>query len=468
MPINADVCVIGSGPGGYICAIRAARLGLKVVIVEADTLGGVCTNTGCIPTKALLRSAEVFQLARDAASYGVDVSNVEADFPAMMKRKNSISSSLSRGIGALLADAGVTTINGWGTLTGTNSVQVEGAEVTETVVAANIVIATGSSAAVPPVPGLDGVGVITSDGALELQAVPESMVIVGAGAVGVEWASLFSTLGTSVAMVELLDQLVPVEDEEISDVLRRSFVGAGIDLHLGAAVQKVSQQAGTVQVDIKSDDGSSYSLQCETVLNATGRIPNTRDLGLEAIGVAMERAAIQVDDQMRASIPNIYAIGDVTGNAMLAHVASHQAVVAAENIAGGDVRMDYNTVPAATFCHPEIASVGLTEAQAAAKYGGAVVGRFSYMASGRARSYGDTEGLLKLVAEPKYHGLVGMHIIGTSASEMIAEGVLAIKLEATLDDLRDVIHAHPTFPELSGEAAWEAIGQPLNTLARKS
>jgi dihydrolipoamide dehydrogenase len=468
VPIQADLCVIGSGPGGYICAIRAARLGLSAVVVEADRLGGVCTNTGCIPTKAMLRSAEVFHLAGDAASYGVRVTDVEADFPAMMKRKDRVTASLSRGIGALLKDAGVQVVSGWGRLAGPNTVQVETVEGTETITAGSIVLATGSSAAVPPVPGLDGDGVITSDGALALEEVPGSMVIVGAGAVGVEWASLFATLGATVTVVEMLDRMVPVEDAEISALLRKSFLGRGVGLHLGAAVQNVSGPAGSMRVEIKKADGATETLESEIVLNATGRTPNSGELGLETIGVSTQRGAIQVDDRLRTNIPNIYAIGDVTGNAMLAHVASHQGVVVAENIAGGDSRMDYRTIPAATFCHPEIASVGLTEEQAVAEHGGAVMGRFSYMASGRARTYGDTEGLLKLVAEPKYQALVGMHIIGTSASEMIAEGVLAIKLEATLDDLRDVVHAHPTFPELTGEAAWEAVGQPLNTFARKT
>ena len=468
MPIQADVCVIGSGPGGYTCAIRASRLGLTAVVVEAARLGGVCTNTGCIPTKALLRSAEVFHLAGDAASYGVRVSDVEADLPAMMKRQDRISASLARGISALLEDVGVQVVNGWGRLAGPNTVQVESAGATESITAPSIVIATGSLAAVPPVSGLDGDGVITSDGALALERVPESMVIVGAGAVGVEWASLFDTLGTTVTVVEMLDRMVPVEDTEISGLLRKSFLGRGVGLHLGAAVQDVSGRAGSMRVEIQKADGATEVLDCEIVLNATGRTPNCQELGLETMGVVTELGAIQVDDRMRTNTPNIYAIGDVTGKAMLAHVASHQGVVVAENIAGGDSRMDYRAIPAATFCHPEIASVGLTEEQALADYGGAVVGRFSYMASGRARTYGDTQGMLKLVAEPAYQALVGMHIIGASASEMIAEGVLAIKLEATLDDLRDVVHAHPTFPELAGEAAWEAIGQPLNTLARKA
>ncbi len=467
MAIQTDVCVIGSGPGGYISAIRAARLGLSVVVVEADRLGGVCTNTGCIPTKALLRSAEVFRLAGDAASYGVQASDVGIDFPAMMKRKDRVTGGLSRGIGALLKDAGIQVVNGWGHLVGAGTVEALGEDSTETISAGSIVIATGSSAAIPPVPGMDAPGVITSDGALQLDEVPPSLVVVGAGAVGVEWASLFSTLGSEVTVVEMLDRLVPNEDAEISELLRKSFIGGGIGVKIGTAVQQIAGAPGAMRVDISADGGAVETLECATVLNATGRRPNTRELGLETAGVATERDAIPVDDAMRTNVPNIYAIGDVTGRAMLAHVASHQGVVAAENIAGGSEAMDYRAVPAATFCHPEIAGVGLTEEQATAEHGGALVGRFSYMASGRARSYGDTEGLLKVIAEPRYQAVVGMHIIGAAASEMIAEGALAIHLEATLDDLRHVVHAHPTFPELTGEAAWEAIGQPLNTLARK-
>ena len=466
MAIQTDVCVIGSGPGGYISAIRAARLGLGVVVVEADRLGGVCTNTGCIPTKALLRSAEVFRLAGDAASYGVQASDVGIDFPAMMKRKDRITGGLSRGIGALLRDAGVQVVNGWGRLVGPGTVEVLGEDSTEMITALSIIIATGSSAAIPLIPGMDASGVITSDGALQLEVVPASLAVVGAGAVGVEWASLFSTLGSEVTVVEMLDRLVPNEDAEISELLRKSFVGSGIGVRVGTAVQQITGSPGAMRVDV-SADGVVETLECATVLNATGRRPNTRELGLEAAGVTTERGAIPVDEGMRTNVANIYAIGDVTGRAMLAHVASHQGVVAAENIAGGSQEMDYRAIPAATFSHPEIASVGLTEEQAAAEHGGAIVGRFSYMASGRARSYGDTEGLLKVIAEPRYQAVVGMHIIGVAASEMIAEGALAIHLEATLDDLRHVVHAHPTFPELTGEAAWEAIGQPLNTLVRK-
>ena len=466
MAIQTDVCVIGSGPGGYISAIRAARLGLSVVVVEADRLGGVCTNTGCIPTKALLRSAEVFRLAGDAASYGVQASDVGIDFPAMMKRKDRVTGGLSRGIGALLKDAGIQVVSGWARLAGSGTVEALGEESTETISAGSIIIATGSSAAIPPVPGMDAPGVITSDGALQLDKVPASLVVVGAGAVGVEWASLFSTLGSEVTVVEMLDRLVPNEDAEISGLLRKSFIGSGIGVKVGTAVQQVTGSPGAMRVEVNAD-GAVETLDRATVLNATGRRPNTRDLGLEAAGVTTERGAIPVDDAMRTNVPDIYAIGDVTGRAMLAHVASHQGVVAAENIAGGSEQMDYNAIPAATFSHPEIASVGLTEEQATAVHGGALVGRFSYMASGRARSYGDTEGLLKVIVEPRYQAVVGMHIIGAAASEMIAEGALAIHLEATLDDLRHVVHAHPTFPELSGEAAWEAIGQPLNTLARK-
>lgn len=465
MPIDADVCVIGSGPGGYVCAIRAARLGLRAVVVEEGKLGGVCTNTGCIPTKALLRSAEVFRLARDSATFGVNAADVSVDLPAMLKRKDRVTASLSRGIGALLKAVGVTVLEGRGRLAGPAAVEVSlSSGRTELVKAKNVVIATGSSPAIPPVPGFNLPGVITSDGALELESVPESLVVVGGGAVGVEWASFFATLGCQVTIVEMLERLVPLEDEEISAVLRTEFIRQGMKVKTSARVQAITGKPGALQVSLAGPAEAGETVACAAVLNATGRRPNVRDLGLETAGVKLGPRGIEVDAHLRTNVGGVYAIGDVTGIKLLAHLASHQGVVAAENIAGRDMEIDYESVPAATFCSPEIASVGLTEAQARERFGDAVVGRFPYMASGRARAYGETEGLLKVVAAPQYGEVVGMHVIGAGASDVIAEGVLAIKLEATLDDLREVIHAHPTFAELAGEAAWEAIGEPINTL----
>jgi dihydrolipoamide dehydrogenase len=465
MPITADVCVIGSGPGGYVCAIRASRLGLKTVIVEQGDIGGVCTNTGCIPTKALLRSAEVYQLASSAETYGVRANGVTADLPAMAERKDKVVSTLSRGVGALLASAGVDVIPGRARLAGGGVVEVDLTKGgSDLVTARNIVISTGSSPAVPPVPGFDLAGVMTSEDALKLKQVPGSMTIVGGGAVGVEWASFFSTLGSQVTLVEMLDRVVPVEDEEISAALEREFTRHGIAVRVSTAVKAISGSPGEFSVTVSSPDGGDDEIKTETILNATGRSANTRDIGLETVGVKFGRTGIDVDLHLRTSVAGIYAIGDVTGIKLLAHLASHQGIVAAENMAGNETEIDYSAVPGATFCMPEIASVGLSEAAACEKFGDALVGKFPYMASGRARAYGEPEGFLKVVAGPQYGEVVGMHIIGAGASDVIAEGVLAIKLEATLDDLRDVIHAHPTFSELVGEAAWEAIGEPINTL----
>ena len=465
MPLDTDVCIIGSGPGGYVCAIRASQLGLRVALVEEGPLGGVCTNTGCIPTKALLRSAEVYRLARNAKSFGVDVGEVKADFQGMMKRKDRISASLSRGVGALLKAAGVQVVEGRARLAGAGAVEVAkkggGADL---ITCRNVVIATGSSAAVPPVPGFDLEGVITSDGALELGEPPKSLVVVGGGAVGVEWISLFAALGSQVSVVEMLERIVPFEDEEISSILRAEFLKQGVGVKTSTRVTGIAGKPGAMKVSVEGADGRGQSLDCALVLNATGRRPNVRELGLETVGLKPAKQGIAVDARMRTDVGGVYAVGDVTGIKLLAHVASHQGVVAAENIAGHDSEMNYGSVPAATFCTPEIASVGMTEAQARERYGEPVVGRFPYMASGRARAYGETEGLVKVVAGPKHREVLGVHAIGAGASDIIGEGVLAIRLEATLDDLREAIHPHPTFTELIGEAAWEAEGAPLNTL----
>lgn len=464
MPLTADVCVIGSGPGGYVCAIRASRLGLKTVVVEQGDLGGVCTNTGCIPTKALLRSAEVYHLASSAKTYGVRVDGVTADLPAIARRKDRVVSTLSRGIGALLASAGVEVVAGRGRLVSPGVVEVDlNAGGPELVTARNVVISTGSSPAVPPVPGFDLPGVMTSDDALDLQEAPGSMVIVGGGAVGVEWASFFSALGCKVTLVEMLERLVPVEDEEISAALKREFTRQRISVKTSTAVKAIGGSPGEFSVTVTGPDGEE-EIEAEAVLNATGRSANIRDIGLETAGVRFGRAGIEVDERMRTNVAGVYAIGDVTGKKLLAHLASHQGIVAAENMAGNEMEIDYDAVPGATFCVPEVASVGLTEAAAREQFGDALIGKFPYMASGRARAFGEPEGFLKVVADPQYGAVLGMHIIGAGASDVIAEGVLAIKLEATLDDLRDVIHAHPTFSELVGEAAWEAIGEPINTL----
>ncbi len=466
MPISADVCVLGGGPGGYVAALRAAQLGARVVLVEAEELGGVCLNRGCIPSKALLRSAEVYQLVRQASSYGVRASDVSADYPAMVKRKDRIVRQLGRGVGALLAAAGVEVVRGWGQLAAPGVVEIDRGGSGDLITAPKVLVATGSSAAVPPIPGSDLPGVIDSDGAFELEQPPGHIVIAGAGAVGVEWATLFALLGSEVSLVEMLEAVVPLEDIDVSRVMRRILIQQGVKVHTGTRIVGIKQASGGLRVELAADDSASQ-FSATHVLLATGRRPNVEGVGLKSAGVRYGRQGIAVDEHMRTNVPEVYAIGDVTGQKLLAHTASHQGVVAAENALGHEVSYDGSAVPACTFTHPEIASVGLTEAQARARHGEVLVGQFPFDALGRARAYGASDGFVKIVAGARHGDVIGMHVIGPAASEIISEGVLAIRLQATLDDLRETIHAHPTFPEATAEAAWMAIGQPLHLPQRR-
>ncbi len=461
MPIHADICVLGGGPGGYVAALRAAALGARVALVEASALGGVCLNHGCIPTKALLRSAEVYQLAANAASFGVRVQGAAADYPAMAARKDRIVRQLTRGIAGLLGAADVTVLAGRGRLAGPGAVETALADRTELVLAANVIVATGSSSAAPPIPGVDLPGVIDSNGALELTAVPDHCVVAGAGAVGVEWATLFALLGGQVTLVEMLPRVVPNEDQDVSAAMRKILVQQGVRVRTGTRITTIDQRGGGLQVGLASDDDTE-TLQASHVLLATGRRPNVHDAGLESAGVRVEDGRLPVDQHMQTNVPSIYAVGDVTGGRLLAHTASHQGVVAAEHALGHDAAYDDSAVPACTFTHPEIASVGLTEAQARDERGGVQVGVFPFQALGRARAYGETDGFVKIVAGQPHGEILGMHVIGPGASDIISEGVLAIRLEATLDDLRETIHAHPTFAEATAESAWQAVNAPIH------
>lgn len=461
MPVQADICIIGGGPGGYVAALRGSQLGAKVALVEAAELGGVCLNRGCIPSKALLRCAEVYQLALHASSYGVTARQVSHDYAAMAKRKDRIVDQLVRGVRGLLKAAGVEVINGHGQLAGQGAVEVALDDGSDLVVAKRIIIATGSSAATPPVPGVDLTGVIDSDGALELTSLPTHIVVAGAGAVGVEWATLFALLDCEVTLVEMLPRVVPNEDADVSATLRKILVQQGVAVHTDTRIVGIAKRRDALRVELATAAGSS-TLDASHVLVATGRRPNVERLGLSSAGVRYEPQGIEVDAQMRTSAPGVYAIGDVTGQKLLAHVASHQGIVAVENALGRAAAYNGNAVPACTFTHPEIASVGLTEAQARDRHGEVLVGRFPFQALGRARAHGETDGFVKVVAGAQYGEVLGMHVLGPGASDIISEGVLALQLEITLDDLRETIHAHPTFPEATAEAAWLAIGQPLH------
>jgi dihydrolipoamide dehydrogenase len=485
-----DLVVIGGGPGGYPAAIRAAQLGLKTALVEKERPGGVCLNWGCIPTKAMLRSAEVLEIMQHSAEYGVLADNIRLDYSAVVKRKERVVKTLTDGVATLLKANGVTVVNGHARFVGPNAVEVVGVgdaplgpggplynapsapdgRAQARLEGRNLIVATGSTPVLLPIPGIDLSGVVTSDGAFLLAEVPRRIVIIGASAVGAEWATMFHAFGSDVTVVELLPTLIPAEDEDMGKALARSFTKRGIKVQTGRTVSEITQvgggrkQAAALQVTIADPDGQRpEQVEADVVLVGVGRRPNTEGLDLDRAGVATDqRGWVKVDDQLRTNVPGVHAIGDVTGTVLLAHVASHQGLITAGVIAGHDERMDYKAVPAATFTHPEVASVGLTEAKANEAGHDVVVGRFPFSALGRAQTYGSTEGLVKVVADRRYGEVLGVHIIGPSASDLIPEAVLAMQLEATLGDIADTIHAHPTLGESTMEAAMVALGLPVH------
>lgn len=480
-----DLLVVGGGPGGYVAAIRAAQRGLSVGVVEKEKAGGVCLNWGCIPTKAMLRSAEVYETVLRAADFGINVEGVSVDYDAITRRKAGVVKELTDGVAGLLKANGVTVIDGHARFTGATTVDVyttgespigaggpryaaepTGAEPIDRLSARDVIIATGSVPVQLPLPGADLPGVITSDGAFGLTEVPKRIAIIGGSAVGAEWASLFNTLGSEVSIVEMLPSLVPAEDAEIGKALGRSFGKAGINVVTGASVTGIEQTSTGLQVNL--DGAKTDRIEADVVLVGVGRKPNTAQLDLATAGVSTdERGFIRVDEQLRTDVEHVHAIGDVTGKALLAHVASHQGVVAAETIAGNRAHIDYGVIPAATFTHPEVASVGLTEAQAKEAGHEVVTGKMPFAALGRAKSYGDTDGFMKIVAGAKHGEVLGVHVIGPSASDLITEGALAMTLEATLDELADTIHAHPTLGEIGMEGAMVALGLPIHVAPPK-
>jgi dihydrolipoamide dehydrogenase len=478
-----DVVVVGGGPGGYPAAIRAAQYGLRVALIEKERAGGVCLNWGCIPTKAMLRSADVLETLQHSKDFGVLADNVRLDYGAVLKRKDGIVKGLTDGVGQLLKANGVTQLTGHARFTGATALEVIGVgksplgsggplynapadgsgQPTAQVTGKHIIIATGSTPAQLPIPGNELPGVINSDGAFMLKDVPKRIVIVGGGAVGTEWATLFSAFGSEVTLVELLPNLLPLEDEDMGRQLLRSFQKRGIKVLTGSTVAKI-EEGKPLRVTITDKDGKNeQKVDADNVLIGVSRRPNTIDLNLDKTGVQTDRRGyITVDDQLHTNVPNVYAIGDVVGKIQLAHVATHQGLVAAGVIAGHDERMDYKAVPAATFTHPEVASVGLSEAKARDAGHDVVIGKFPFVALGRAQTYGSTDGLVKIVADKKYGEVLGVHIIGPSASDLIPEGVMALQLEATLEDIANTIHAHPTLGEGSMEAALVALGLPVH------
>ncbi len=459
-----EVIVVGGGPGGYVAAIRAAQLGRRVAIVERDQLGGVCLNWGCIPTKALLRNAEVVALARRGAEFGIEMHGMTIDYRKAQARSRQVAEKLARGVSFLMKKHGITVFPGIGRLSSRTRVEVQPDDGgrSQTLEADFIILATGSKERLLPGVIVDGTRVWTSREALLVEEAPESLIIIGAGAVGVEFASLFATYGTQVTLVEMLPTLVPVEDAEIAGLLERSFRQRGLRILTGTKVEKVQVVQDEVRV-VAISSGRRIELSATALLIGIGRDPNTEDLGLEQAGVALEHRFVKVTGALQSTVPNIYAIGDIAGPPLLAHKAIAEGVVAAEHLAGLEPKpLERENIPNCTYCHPPIASIGLTE-QKAREIGREVkVGRFPFRASGRALAMGEEEGLVKVVADAKYGEILGVHILGPEATEMIGE-VAALKAsEATLDELFSTVHAHPTLAEALLEAALAAEGRAIH------
>ncbi|MBI2217127.1 MAG: dihydrolipoyl dehydrogenase [Candidatus Rokubacteria bacterium] len=454
-----DVVVVGTGPGGYVAAIRAAQLGLKVATVEDDRPGGVCLNWGCIPTKALLRNAEVLHLVHRAADFGITTGEVRADYGLAIQRSRSVADRMAKGVEFLFRKNKITLFPGRGTLNAPTTVEVNGAKGQATIEARAVILGTGSAPKSLPGVTIDEQRVISSNGALKSEHLPRSLIVVGAGAVGVEFADVYATYGAEVTVLEALPRAVPVEDEEVSKQLERSFARRKIEVKTGVELQSV--MTGAEGVVVKTDAGE---LQAEALLMAVGRAARIDGLGLEKIGVAVERGFVKVSPRMETSVKGVYAIGDMAGPPLLAHKAMAEGVVAAEAIAGRDPRpVDYGNIPSCTYCRPQIASIGVTEAKARENGREVGVGKFPFVASGKAVALGETDGFVKVVADKATGEILGVHIIGPEATEIIHEFAVGRTLEATLEEMVHTIHAHPTLSEAALEATLAALGQAIHT-----
>ena len=460
-----DLAVVGAGPGGYVAAIRAAQLGMRVALVERDRLGGICLNWGCIPTKALLQSSQVLSLLRRAEEFGIHVENLRGDFGIAVKRSREKTERLSKGIEYLMRKNKVAVFMGEARFTSEKELEIadSGGKTTGSIRAERILLATGSRPRLLPDLTIDGQVVLTSTEAMLRSQAPASMVIIGAGAIGVEFADIYQAYGTAVTLVELLPTILPYEDVEITALLHRALSKKGIKILTGTRVEQVIVESGKATVRVSNSSGSQELLS-ETVLVAVGRVANSDVGGLKELGVAMENGYVKVNEWMESSVAGIYAIGDLVGAPLLAHKASHEGIVAVEKMAKLDdvTPVDPKRIPSCTYCHPQIASIGLTEAKAKAEGYTIRVGRFPFSASGMAITLSETEGMVKVIADATHGEILGVHIMGAHATELIAEAGLAIALKATPEDIAMSIHAHPTLSEAMGEAALAAIGRAIH------
>jgi len=453
-----DIIVLGSGPGGYVTAIRASQLGFKTAIVEKENLGGVCLNWGCIPTKALLKSAQVFEYLKHADDYGLSVKDYDKDFDAVVKRSRGVADGMSKGVQFLMKKNKIDVINGFGKLKPGKKVDVDGTEYS----ANHIIIATGARSRQLPSLPQDGKKVIGYREAMSLPNQPKKMIVVGSGAIGVEFAYFYNSMGTEVTIVEYLPNIVPVEDEEVSKQLERSFTKSGMKIMTSAEVTKVDTSGNGVKATVKTSKGEEI-LEADIILSAVGIKTNIENIGLEDVGIVVDRDKILVNKFYQTNIPGYYAIGDVTPGQALAHVASAEGILCVENIAGMHVEpIDYGNIPGCTYCTPEIASVGLTEKQAKERGLDIKVGKFPFSASGKASAGGNKDGFVKVIFDAKYGEWLGCHMIGAGVTDMIAEAVLGRKLETTGHDVLKAVHPHPTMSEAVMEAVAAAYDEVIH------
>ncbi|MBY4636702.1 dihydrolipoyl dehydrogenase [Sphingopyxis sp. XHP0097] len=458
-----DLIVLGSGPGGYVAAIRAAQLGLKTAIIERELLGGICLNWGCIPTKALLRSAEVYHYMQHAGAYGLKAAEISADLDAVVKRSRGVASQLNKGVTGLMKKHKIAVHMGTGKLTAPGKLEVTGDKGVETLTAKNIIVATGARARDLPFAPADGKRIWTYRHALVPTEMPKKLLVIGSGAIGIEFASFYSDMGADVTVVEMLDRLVPVEDADVSTFLEKQLKKQGMTIMTGAGVEELKATAGGVSAKIKAKDGKVESAEFSHAIVAIGIVPNTENIGLEALGVKTTKGHIDTDAMCRTNVAGLWAIGDVTAPPWLAHKAMHEAVIAAEAIAGGHPHaMDVRNIPGCTYCRPQIASVGLTEAKAKELGYEVRVGNFPFIGNGKAIALGEAEGFTKTVFDAKTGELLGAHMIGAEVTEQIQGYTIGKTAELVEDDFIGTVFPHPTLSETMHEGVLSAYGRPLH------